>query len=346
MNLTMKGRVKVVSRNAITGEIVDQREYEDNQILAGYLNTFFKGYRPLLINSSGPSQGYDSRLRMYYCAIGTDGTLAIINDTGIKGTRLSYITGTDVTIPQYMSYPLTLTREFVFPAGCANGTICEAVIYDNIPTSSSSVALARFVFNPGVIINDVTQVEITWSFIFQRSADSWSGIIVGGQRDGNTNINWTATINNKQLWRWACGDYYDYNAGYIAPLPWGQDQYNRLTRMATIGTSNAPSDLVNDSEDMLKGNAIATNNLPSLTSIGGYTDNSFYRDVTYGWDINECNGDWGELILSLYFGASGYTHQFSGAMRITFNPALNKQVPDSQNGWRLYLTIRTSITPG
>jgi hypothetical protein len=294
VSVGLRGDVKMIMRNVVTGE-VETREMR-NTILNLYKNRLFN---QTWIFSDGFLSSAGRNVR-----IGTSNQAASPTDTGIIGTQLATKAGTEVysgTNPQVK----TITA--VFPAGTGTGTVQEVVLAGN-------VAAARQVVSPA--LNKTAQHELTvvWTLSLSRSADSYSGTITGGQRDGITDIDWTLTINDKQLDNWA----------RLGSTAW-TNGFSILT-----GDSNAASDLVNDGHNTIKGTQLFSG-APAYTEPQTYTADSFYRDVRLGLDINQSNGSVKELILQ------GGSYRY-GLFRITFDPGLDKV-----DTYRLYLTFRLAV---
>lgn len=295
VSVGLRGDVKMIMRNVVTGE-VETREIR-NTILNQYKNRLFN-YTYIFSGGFLSSAGNNVR-------IGTSKQAASPTDTGIIGTQLASKAG---TVVDSGTSPRVKTITAVFPAGTGTGTIQEVVL------ASTSAATARQVVSPALDKTDQHELTVEWTISLSRSAKSYSGTITGGQRDGNTDIDWTLTINDSQLGSWAA----------IGSALWTNGFFLKT------GDSNAASDLVNDGHSTIKGTQLFSG-APAYTEPQSYTADSFYRDVRLGLDIDQSNGSVKELILRV-----GATKQ--GLFRITFDPGLDKV-----DTYRLYLTFRLAV---
>jgi len=295
VSVGLRGDVKMIMRNVVTGE-TEIREIR-NTILNLYKNRLFN---QTYIFSYGFFSSAGTNVR-----IGTSNQAASPTDTGIIGTQLATKGGTAVDSG---TNPRVKTITAVFPAGTGTGTVREVVL-------AGDVASARQVVNPALVKTAQHELTVVWTLSLLRSADSYSGTITGGQRDGITDIDWTLTINNKQLGNWAAigGTAYWTNGFYLI-----------------TGDSNAASNMVNDGHSTIKGTELFSGK-PEYTEPQTYTTDSFYRDVRLGLDIDQSNGSVKELILQ----AGSYRY---GLFRITFDPGLDKV-----DTYRLYLTFRLAV---
>lgn len=295
VSVGLRGDVKLIMRNVVTGE-AETREIR---------NTILNLYKNRLFNQIGVFSGGFLSSAGTNVRIGTSNQAASPTDTGIIGTQLAATAG---TIVDSGTNPRVRTITAVFPAGTGTGTIQEVVL-------ASTVATARQVVSPA--LNKTAQHELTvvWTLSLSRSADSYSGTITGGQRDGITDIDWTLTINDNQLGIWAAiGSAANWTNGFSL----------------ITGDSNAASDLVNDGHSTIKGTQLF-GGAPKYTEPQTYTTDSFYRDVRLGLDIDQSNGSVKELILR-----AGSINR--GLFRITFDPGLDKV-----DTYRLYLTFRLAV---
>lgn len=298
VSVGLRGDVKMFMRNVVTGEI-ETREIR---------NTILNQYKNRLFNQTNIFYGGFLSSAGKFVRIGTSNQAASPTGTGIIGTELAEKAGAEVysgTNPQVK----TITA--VFPAGTGTGTVREVVLAETYSAS------ARQVVSPA--LNKTAQHELTvvWTLSLSRSADSYSGTITGGQRDGITDIDWTLTINDIQLGNWASlGITANWTNGFSL----------------RTGDSNAASDLVNDNYNTIKGTELFKD-APKYIEPQTYTANSFYRDVRLGLDIDQSNGIIRELILRCGTGSST-----RGLFRITFDPGLDKV-----DTYRLYLTFRLAV---
>lgn len=301
---SIRGDIHIELYNTKTGLVEASRDIR-NIILNGYLNARFSATS--VFGSAVDNFGFLSTSPWNQCKIGTSSQAAERTDTGIVGTTLATVNATTNTLASQGTYPMTRTIYFVFAAGVGTGTIAEMVI-------GVTTMAARQVISPVIEKTVLHELRVTWTITLGRGAASWSGTIVDGQRDGTTDINWVATINNNQIYRWA---------SVPTAYSWTTGIYVRT------GNSNVASDLVNDAEIALKGTQLFFG-LPSLSTVDSYTNNTYYRDVTLGFEIGQTNGAISEMVL-----APGSSY---GLLRITFDPALDKV-----NTYRLYLKFRFQV---
>lgn len=293
VSVGLRGDVKMFMRNVVTGE-VETREIR-NTILNLYKNRLFDQTNIFSLGFLS-SAGVNVR-------IGTSNQAASPTNTGIIGTQLASRNGTEVYSG---TNPRVKTVTAVFPAGTGTGTVQEVVLAGNVAT-------ARQVVNPALVKTDQHELTVVWTLSLSRSADSYSGTITGGQRDGITDIDWTLTINDNQIGNWAVIDNSYWTSGFTL----------------RTGDSNAASNLVNDGYNTIKGTQLFSGG-PAYREPQTYTSGSFYRDVRLGLDIDQSNGSIKELILQ-----AGISR---GLFRITFDPGLDKV-----DTYRLYLTFRLAV---
>ena len=294
VSVGLRGDVKMFMRNVVTGE-VETREIR-NTILNLYKNRLFNQTNIFSLGLLSSASGY--------MRIGTSDQAASSSDTGIIGTQLASAKG---TIAYSGTNPRLCTTTAVFPAGTGTGTIKEVVLAGYYSVS------ARQVVSPALDKTAQHELTVVWTLSLSRSADSYSGTITGGQRDGITDIDWTLTINDNQIGNWAVIDNSYWTSGFTL----------------RTGDSNAASNLVNDGYNTIKGTQLFSGG-PAYREPQTYTSGSFYRDVRLGLDIDQSNGSIKELILQ-----AGISR---GLFRITFDPGLDKV-----DTYRLYLTFRLAM---
>ena len=150
----------------------------------------------------------------------------------------------------------------------------------------------------------------------------WEGVIPGGSRDGS-DLNWRITINEEQ---------------FLALVPTG---YNILanwfgvtgTPNARIGMSNEESDLNLDREN-IKGKEIQYISSAALSVVNPYVPGSLKRTIRLFLEVNQGNGQIGEMVL-------GGSQSASSLVRITFDPPLDKppDVGEGADPYRIYLDL-------
>jgi hypothetical protein len=297
LGVCVKGHVCLRLIDTVSGLIVEERDI-DNLLLNYGLNISARlGRAPL---------GAD------YCKLGTSGQEPSRTDDGILGTVLATASSAGSIISDDGVYPVTRTLTWRFVAGVGTGEIAELVVSNS--QASNTESYSRVVLSPPITKTSTQELLVEWTFIVTREADSWSGTITGGQRDGVTDINWVATINNRQVKTRAVNS--DISGGSFRVI---------------FGTSNALSDLVNDGIGTIKGTQIF-NGIPNFASLSSYTTNSYYRDFQVGFEINQAVGSIGEMIL-----ATDSSRNYNA--RITFNPPLDKT-----STYRLYLDFRYGLS--
>jgi hypothetical protein len=292
VSIGLRGDVKMIMRNVVTGE-VETREMR-NTLLNTYLNAIFNKNDML-------NDGLLNESNMNYCRIGTSDQAAARGDTGIIGTVLAS-NASAVSNVYSGANPRVREITWLFPAGTGTGTVKEVLLH-----GSALTATARQVVSPALEKTAQHELTVIWKVSMTRGADSWSGVIPAGQRDGITDVNWVATINDNQLYFWANHNHSAWNV------------WNIIT-----GTSNAASDLVNDAVTAIKGTQIFSGS-PTYREALAYTAGNFYRDVRAGFETTQSNGQIGEAVLGTF-------------MRVTFNPPLDKA-----DTYRLYLTFRLAV---
>ena len=292
VSLGFKGVVDIELKDTITGKIKEKRRI--NNLL---LNEF---HNRVLRDGASPSG-------MGFCFLGTSAQPAQRTDTGIIGTNLGKEDiGSNRTYS--IGNPVLAKREYTFYAGTATGDIEEIYIDPH----------SRIVVTPAISKGNNDELKITYTRYCYREADSWSGTIASGQNDGITDINWIATINNNQL----------KNVLMWGFRVWFQET-SSLPDGLRIGNSNAASDLINDGEHTIKG-AELFRGRPCFLTRDTYSLSRNYRDIRFGLETDEANGQIGEIIIPSF---GDY-----GLMRITFDPPLNKTID-----YRLYITFRFGL---
>lgn len=337
---SIRGDVKVTRRNVLTGEI-DLVIEKKNMLLSElyqkssyglFTNTYFYNVTPIAL--SGSNHSITSNGAMHSCSIGTSNVPPTRSDTGIKGTILATSTeGTTVAYSPYGTYPVFLTRKWVFPAGVGTGNIGEVFLQAMRESYGTSAwygqAVARQVFDPVIEKTDYHELTVEWTITM--TTEPMEGDIPNGQRDGSTTVHWKSFINNRQLWAWAFGNYISGSrAGAIrfAPISSNMPPYFVIT-----GDSNVDSDLENDLHNTLKGNQLYSGFL-QLSTTNSYIKDSYYRDFRLGFDVSQSNGQIGELLLRCrHNDSSDYNEEY--ICRITFDPPLDKT-----NKYQLYLDLR------
>lgn len=89
-----------------------------------------------------------------------------------------------------------LSRKWTFDAGIGTGTVGEVALRYTGPANW----VARQVLDPVWEKTEFHRLEVIWTLSITKDAQ-WSGTIVDGQRDGITDINWTAYLTNEMFSR-------------------------------------------------------------------------------------------------------------------------------------------------
>lgn len=91
-----------------------------------------------------------------------------------------------------------------------------------------------------------------------------------------------------------------------------------------VGDSNAPSDLLGDTHNALKGTVLKSAKVTTAPILSTYTDGSNSRTLTMNIAAAECNGDIGEILMPMdaYESSENYF-----VARSTFNPRIAKVSP-------------------
>ena len=346
----IRGDVKLIRKNVLTGEIdlvVEKKNTILNALYQGSKSSFFRndehpnswGTRNVTPIAVGRISDHSIRKvgTLYSCSIGTSNDAPTRSDNGIKGSTLATSnSGKDVAYSAYGTYPVYMTRKWIFAAGIGTGNIGEVVLkaMTESGTCWEGQVVARQVFDPVIEKNDYHELTVEWTITM--TAETIEGDIPNGQRDGVTSIHWKSFINYRQLWAWAFGNLSTYSEGAIN---FKKIEYSSLIiepYYVITGDSNADSDLANDAHNTLKGNQLYSGFL-QLSSTYSYVMNSYYRDIRLGFDTNQSNGSIGELLLrcrQVY--QSDYGEEY--ICRITFNPPLDKT-----NAYQLYIDLRLGL---
>lgn len=233
---------------------------------------------------------------------------------------------------------VVLRRRWVFPAGTGTGNVGEVVLR---AASGSAYGVnenwvARQIFDPPITKGEFHQLDVEWEIAFTKP-DKWTGTFVGGQRDGQTDVDWTITLNNRQL--------YDFirNLGSTtifarsSSCVWfGLTHTNAGTPRVLVGTSNDDSDLALDYLNTIHGEQ-----LENLTDVGSqlevfdYVPGSFEREFRITFPVTQANGPIGEIVL-----IREHSSYRQGLLRITFDPPLDKV-----DTYELHLNFKISLNP-
>ncbi len=215
------------------------------------------------------------------------------------------------------------SRQWTFPAGVGTGTVNRIGLQANSGTGANgnNRHVAQIVLPAGMEKTDLHQLDVIWE-IEVENPGVWEGVIPGGSRDGS-DLNWRVTINEEQF-------YNLVQTGYRIPANWFGVTGTPNVR---IGTSNEESDLIFDLEN-IRGEEIEYISSTAIREINPYTPGSLKRTIRLFLEVNQGNGQIGEMVL----GGSTSANSLS---RITFDPPLDKppDVGEGANPYRIYLDL-------
>jgi len=298
VGMGVEGIVDVELRSTITGKI-KRRIRKHNLLLNGFHTRVLR-------------VGYDFEY-LGPCYLGDNNTPPQRTDTGLIGNELGRNDSYTISYSGNGEYPAWAKRIYTYYAGTATGNIGEMFIYDT----------TRITFDPVIQKTSTDELKITYARYMYRGAESWSGTIPGGQRDGVTDVNWVATINNYQL-----RDI--FNVGF---QDWVRANGDIGDMRLRIGDSNMASDLINDYGHTIKGNLIYDGGV-SFVSRDTYDVSRDYRDITVGLETDKANGQIAEVLPYVTYGYNDRAYY----CRVTFDPPLDKT-----SDYRLYLTFRFGL---
>ena len=224
--------------------------------------------------------------------------------------------------PLQAQTPLSLARNWTFAAGVGTGTVSEVALRAGSTAAWNSAWVARIVLGTPLDKTEFHQLDVEWELISEYdNALPATGVIAGGQRDGVTDVTWKFEINEKQLY-WLMADNAKSAWFGIGNTP----------RVHT-GTSNDPIEILFGNS--LQGEEIGTIAGAGVRTVEAYVPGSLEREFRLFFEVNQMNGDIGEVILEdtggRYFG------------RITFDPPLDKPIAETH---RLYLDVTLGMTRG
>lgn len=346
VNVKVKGIVKRIAlRDSRTNLIVEERKIKKNMLLTSYLDGIFTDNQRALLNwvdygKAACSDDYRILSPMRICVIG-DGTAAPSReDTQLINQLAS--TAADDSLKNRSNIgddPAWVENTYIFSAGDGTGTINEIGI-----GSDESALTSRKVLDTSIQKESYHQLEITWKLELSRSTGIFSGIIEGGQRDGETDITWEATINDEQFYV-MCHDYHGTTGNSAYQLGTRHLDFNPFyylfmdgsTLMARIGDSNTPTNIEDDSEENIKG-TVLQEDIPNI-QCDPYVSGSYTRTTRIGFDTGECNDNLAEISIGTY---NEYNTSYARGIifRVTFTPALDKV-----DGYKLHIDITVNLMP-
>lgn len=215
------------------------------------------------------------------------------------------------------------SRQWTFPAGVGTGIVNRIGLQAN----SSSVPggnnrhVAQIVLPEPLEKTDLHQLDVIWE-IEVENPGIWEGVILGGSRDGS-DLAWRVTINEEQF-------YNLVQTGYKILANWFGVTGTPNVR---IGTSNEESDFLFDQEN-IRGEQIQYISSTAIRIVNPYTPGSLKRTIRLFLEVNQGNGQIGEIVL-------GGSQSANSLARITFDPPLDKPPHEGEgaNPYRLYLDL-------
>lgn len=343
VSLGLRGLVTIKRRDMRSGMVDYVREEKPNMLLDWYLNRIFTSGTQAIIHhqayggySAPGGSGADSAIfgPMRYCHIGSDATPTTRNMTAL-GNRLAGASASSQERSVVDAVPVWVEQTFVFGAGVGTGTIAEVGI--NVANNTNASMCARQVVSPAIDKNEYHQLEVTWRIELNRSADTFSGTILAGQRDGVSDVNWIATINNQQLFRiqGKCQANWLNHGNPFASL-FGFNSYGNV--YLRTATSNDPSVLTTDGHDLRKGTDLFAGQAPTLEPVA-YVNGSYERTSRIGFDVQHTNGQIGEIVLRNWH-TNDTSSNRGGMLRVAFAPHLDKI-----DSFRLFINFMIKINP-
>lgn len=297
VELAFSGRYEIILEDE-SGKIKEHKVV-DNMLLDGFFKTVCQYKRPLYTAIAA-------------CEIGDGDTPVQPTDTGLSGNVLASVYGSSENSIEG-EYPVYKKVTYTFAAGVGTGTIKEI----GIRSSWSGLYTSRIVLDEPIEKGDFDKLTVIYTLSAKRGG-SWTGTITGGQRDGETDIDYTVSMNNRQLFQLFHNQYET------------MDKWPSSGRV-TIGDSNAPSDLENDTYSTIKGNKLFEG-VPMVKDFKEYSEGDNFVDMVLGLEDSQVEGEIGEILFRI--AAIGY-------FRVTFNPKLDKT-----GDYRLYMTLRYQFTRG
>ena len=251
---------------------------------------------------------------------------ALLNNAGVFFTRIPGDGYSSIGVYRIITNPQNTQSyacQWTFPAGVGTGIVNRVGLQANSGTGANgnNRHVAQIVLPEPLEKTEIHQLDVIWE-IEVENPGVWEGVIPGGSRDGS-NLSWRVTINEEQ---------------FLALVPTG---YNILanwfgvtgTPNVHIGTSNEESDLNLDREN-IKGKEIQYISSSAIRVVNPYVPGSLKRTIRVFLEVNQGNGQIGEMVL-------GGSQSASSLVRITFDPPLDKppDVGEGANPYRLYLDL-------
>jgi len=204
-----------------------------------------------------------------------------------------------------------LKRKFTFLASDTEiGTVKEVFV------GSASIAerrISRVVLGTPIEKHDFMQLDIIWNFTLHNPG-VWEGVVVGGSKDGQTDINWKITVSDRQ-----------FLEGLLSA---------EAIKFLKIGDSNANVDPITN-WDNLAGNTLYENR-NFVFQTDPYIQGSFVLGRRIFLETSMSNGLIAEFIVGR--ASRQYTEPL---FRATFDPPLDKDADH-----RLYIDFSIGLTRG
>jgi len=209
---------------------------------------------------------------------------------------------------------LSMKRKWVFEPGVGTGNINEFYLESNSYNGWSNTPVARQVLDNTIIKESYHRLEFEWEIIFNKTKDTFTGIITSGGRDGITDITYKTFIGSMAFIGAIINRSYRPLFGI-----YGSDIF--------IGAED------NSDVDLSFDNYASGGSSPYEITPQPYTTDSFQREFRIGFDTTHLNLTNG--IGKIAFRDNNNNAQFA----ITFTPPLDKV-----NTFRLYLDFLVSLT--
>lgn len=297
VELAFSGRYEIILEDE-SGKIKEHKVV-DNMLLDGFFKVVCQYKKPIYMAIAA-------------CEIGDGDTPVQPTDTGLSGNVLASVYGSSKNSIEG-EYPVYKKVTYTFAAGVGTGTIKEIGIRGGWAGAYTS----RIVLDEPIEKVDFDKLTVIYTLSAKRGG-SWTGTITDGQRDGETDIDYTVSMNNRQLFLF-------FHNQYETMDKWPS------SGMVTIGDSNAPSDLENDTYSTIKGNTLFEG-VPMVKDFKEYSEGDNFVDMVLGLEDSQVEGEIGEILFRI--SSRGY-------FRVTFNPKLDKT-----GDYRLYMTLRYQFTRG
>ncbi|MDI9412916.1 MAG: hypothetical protein QM401_05020 [Bacillota bacterium] len=297
--MKVKGKYTVTCTDTRTGEkkVIEQ----DNLILDVAINDLLGNVRLELSQMTNPSEAY----------LDSGDAPPQPSDTGLSGNEIDFtkqITEIERTTydPTKLQRNFKIKNECVFHANAEKTGLVYGILLGNgfreiIPTVS------KVSFLEPIDKHEFMELHVIWEFTIINQG-VWEGVIEGGSKDGQTDVNWKITVSDRQLLGGLLGAGID-------------------VKDLIIETSNDLPDPINDWNDVR-----GTQLIKTTVSEQPYETGSFVSIRKLSLETNQANGSIGSLILF---------RRANPVLRITFDPPLEKD-----EDHRLYIDFSIGLTRG